>query len=174
MPGIEVGVACSGGTTRAGGSAAEENGGGGAPVSSGRGGGVGELCEVEAQLMEGSAWVERLRRGGFTAASRSPAFGRSGGGVLGFAVEEVAKERGKRVAGVFVVLMCTKDRELRLYLGRATATAMWRPAVAFWARGGARRLQRKGRGRWRGQARRVEKLSKQEVASWPFHSGGRR
>jgi len=33
MPGIEVGVDCSGGVTRAGGSAAEKNGGGGAPVS---------------------------------------------------------------------------------------------------------------------------------------------
>jgi len=60
---------------------AEENGGGGAPVSSGRGGGVGELREVKAKLKEGSAWAERLRRGGFTAASSSPAFGRSGGGV---------------------------------------------------------------------------------------------
>ena len=55
MAGIEVGVACNGGAMRAGGSAAEENGGGGAPVSFGRGGGVGELREVEAQLMEGSA-----------------------------------------------------------------------------------------------------------------------
>ena len=33
MPGIEVGVDCSGGVTRAGRSAAEKNGGGGAPVS---------------------------------------------------------------------------------------------------------------------------------------------
>jgi hypothetical protein len=85
-------VACSGGATRAGGSAAEENGGGGAPVSSGQGGGVGELCEVEAQLMVGSVWVERLRRGGFTAASSPLAFGRSGGGVLGCGVGETAKE----------------------------------------------------------------------------------
>jgi hypothetical protein len=42
MPGIEVGVACSGSAMRAGRSAAEENGGGGALVSSGRGGGVGD------------------------------------------------------------------------------------------------------------------------------------
>jgi hypothetical protein len=42
MPGIEVGVPCSGGATRVGGSAAEENDGVGAPVSSGQGGGVGE------------------------------------------------------------------------------------------------------------------------------------
>ena len=91
MAGIEVGVACNGGAMRAGGSAAEENGVGGAPVSFGRGGGVGELREIEAQLMEGSAWAKRLRRGGFTAASSSPAFGRSGGGVLGSGVEERAK-----------------------------------------------------------------------------------
>jgi hypothetical protein len=77
---------------RAGGSAAEENGGGGAPMSSGRGGLVGELREVEAQLMVGSAWAKRLRRGGFTAASSSLAFGRSGGGVLGSGVGETAKE----------------------------------------------------------------------------------
>jgi hypothetical protein len=43
MPGIEVGVACSGSVTSAGGSVVEVNGGGGAPVSSGRGGGVGKL-----------------------------------------------------------------------------------------------------------------------------------
>ena len=91
MPGIEVGVGCSGGATRACGSAAEENSGGGAPVSSGRGGGVGELREVEAQLMEGSAWAKRLQRGGFTTASSSPAFGRSGGGVLGSGVGEMVK-----------------------------------------------------------------------------------
>jgi hypothetical protein len=77
---------------RAGGSAVEENDGGGAPVSSWRGGGVGELREVEAQLMVGSVWAERLRRGGFTVASSSPAFGRSGGGVLGSGVGETAKE----------------------------------------------------------------------------------
>jgi hypothetical protein len=33
MPGIEVGVGCSGGAMRASGSAAEKNGGVGAPVS---------------------------------------------------------------------------------------------------------------------------------------------
>ena len=65
--------------------------GGGVPVGIGRGGGVGELREVEAQLMEGSAWAKRLQRGGFTTASSSPAFGRSGGGVLGSGVEERAK-----------------------------------------------------------------------------------
>src|SRR6185437_9017829 len=41
---------------------------------------------------------------------------------------------------------------------------------AWQSRGGH---SERGRGRWGAQARRVEKLSKQEVASWPFHSGGR-
>ena len=44
-------------------------------MRSGRGRGVGELREVEAQLMEGSAWAEKSCSGGFTAASSSPVFG---------------------------------------------------------------------------------------------------
>ena len=35
-----------------------------APTGSGQGGGVGELREVEAKLMEGVARAEGLRRGG--------------------------------------------------------------------------------------------------------------
>jgi hypothetical protein len=96
---------------------------------------VGELREVEAQLMVGSAWAERLRRGGFTAASSSPAFGRSGGGILGSGVGETAKERGKRFAGVLVVLMRAKDRALGCCNEPSTVAARWWPAVAFWARG---------------------------------------
>ena len=61
MPGIEVGVACSGGATRAGGSAAEENGGGGAPVRIGRGGGVGELRGAKAELLVWSVRAEEDR-----------------------------------------------------------------------------------------------------------------
>ena len=96
---------------------------------------MGELREVEAQLMEGSAWAERSCSGGFTAASSSPAFGWSGGGVLGSGVGEMAKERGDRVAGFLVVLERAKDRALGCYLGQATAAARWRPAGVFWARG---------------------------------------
>ena len=92
-------MACSGGATRAGRSAAEENGGGGAPVSSERGGGVGELREVEAQLMEGSAREDGLRRGGSTTASSSPAFKRSGGGVLGFGVGKWQKNERNSLRG---------------------------------------------------------------------------
>jgi len=129
MPGIEVRVACSGSAMRAGGSAAEENGGGGAPLSSGQGGGVGELREVEAQLMEGSAREDGLRRGGSTAASSSPVFGRSGGCVLGSWVGEMAKERGERVVGLLVVLLRVKDRALGCYSEPSTAAARWQPVV---------------------------------------------
>ena len=89
---------------RAGGSAAEENSGGSAPVSSGRGGGVGELREVEAKLVEGSARAERLQGGGSTVSLCSPACG-GRRRRLGSAVEEVAKERGERIAGLLVVLV---------------------------------------------------------------------
>ena len=124
---------------------------------------MGELREVEAQLMEGSAWAERICNGGFTAASSSPAFRWSGGGVLGSGVGEIAKERGERVAGVFVVLLRARGESGRLCLGRATATARWRPAVVFWARGKAMEAL----------ARRVGVHSKQEVARGPSFGGGR-
>ena len=66
-----------------------------------------------------------------------------GGGVLGSGDGETAKERGDQLAGVFVVLMHAKDRELRLYLGRATAAVRWRPAGRSGVRGT----------RWRAPAR---------------------
>jgi hypothetical protein len=173
MAGIEVGVACSGGATRAGGLAEEENGGGGAPVSSGRGGGVGELREVEVELMEGSAREDGLRRGGSTTASSSPAFGQSGGGVLGSWVGEMAKERGERVAGLLVVLVHARGESGGLYPVLSTAAARWRTAVVFWACGTGMEAPARGvegggsLGATRGEA------SRQEVASRPFHSGGR-
>jgi hypothetical protein len=83
----------------------------------------------------GSAWAERLRRGRFTAASSSPAFGRSGSGVLGSGVGETAKEQGERFAGVLVVLVRAKDRALRCCSEPFTAVVRWWPAVVFWARG---------------------------------------
>jgi len=73
----------------------------------------------------------------------------SGGGVPGSGVGEMAKGRGERVEGVLVVPMRARDRALGLCPELSTVTARWRPAVVFWARGGARILQRKGRGRWR-------------------------
>ena len=77
MPGIEVGVGCSGSATRAGGRRRRELDGEVAPTGSGRGGGVGELCEVEAKLMEGLAWAEEGCSGRFMAVSSLPAFGQS-------------------------------------------------------------------------------------------------
>ena len=45
--------------------------------------------------------------------------------------------------------MRAKERAAETLSELATATKMWRPAVVSGARGGARRLQRKGKGRWR-------------------------
>ena len=91
MPGIEVGVGCSGGATRAGGRRRRELDGEIAPTGSGRGGGVGELRKVEVELMEGSVRAEEGCSGGFTAASSTLAFGWSGGGVSRSGVGEKAK-----------------------------------------------------------------------------------
>jgi hypothetical protein len=104
--------------------------GGTAPVGSGRGGGAGKLHEVEAQLMEGSAWAERSCSGGFTSVSSSPAFGWSGGGILGSRVGEKAKERGERVAGVFVVLLHARGESGGLYPVLSMAAVRWRLAAA--------------------------------------------
>ena len=57
----------------------------------GRGETVWELREGEARLMVGSVGVERVWGGGSAAAWSSPAFGVSGGGVLGRGVRELAK-----------------------------------------------------------------------------------
>ena len=133
---------------------------------------MGEVREAEAQLMEGSAWAERICSGGFTAASSSPAFGWSGGGVLGSGVGEMAKERGEQVAGVFVVLLRARDLALGCYSEPSTAAARWRPAVdccCVARRGGHSARDRSGgelrRDAWEGHV-------KQEVASRPFHGGG--
>jgi len=60
---------------------------------------VGELREVEAQLMEGSAREDGLRRGGSTIASSSPAFKRSGGGVLGSGLGKWRNYEGNGLRG---------------------------------------------------------------------------
>ena len=69
-----------------------------------------------------------------------------GGGVLGSGDGETAKERGDQLAGVFVVLMHAKDQELRLYLGRATVAARWRPADGLGRVAREERPQREGIG----------------------------
>ena len=84
----------------------------------------------------------------------------------------MTKERGERVAGLLVVLVRTRGESGGLYLSRATAAARWRPAVVFWARGTGMEAPARGvkggrsLGAMRGEA------SMQEVAPWPFHSGG--
>jgi len=65
MPGIEVGVGCSGSATRAGGRRWRELNDEVAPTGSGRGGGVGELCGFKAELLVWSARAVELRSYGF-------------------------------------------------------------------------------------------------------------
>ena len=55
----------------------------GAPVVDRRQEVVGELRESEAKLLAGSAWAERVWRGGATVSSGSPACRVDGGAVLG-------------------------------------------------------------------------------------------
>jgi len=54
-----------------------------------------ELREVEAVLKVGAVGVERVWGGGSAAGWSSPAFGVSGGGVLGRGVRELAKRGGE-------------------------------------------------------------------------------
>ena len=76
-----------------------------------------------------------------------------GGGVLRSGDGETAKEQGERVVGLLVVLVRAKDRELRLYLGRATAAARWRPAsrsgAAWQSDGSTARGEEERRELWR-------------------------
>ena len=95
-----------------------------------------ELREVEAVLKVEAVGVERVWGGGSAAGWSSPAFGVSGGGVLGRGVRELAKRGGEKSAGLLVVLRRAKDRELGLWFGLSTAAARWRPPGRFWARRG--------------------------------------
>ena len=78
------------------------HGGGVAPAGSGRGGGVGELREVEMELMEGSARAEGWQRGGLTVSLCSPACGgrRRRSGVWGWG-------NGKRMRGTGCGATCS-------------------------------------------------------------------
>ena len=70
--------------------------------------------------------------------SSLPGFERSGGVVLERGSEEKVKELSDYLAGVLVVLMRARGESGGLCLGRATATARWRPA------GGSVRVARRG------------------------------
>ena len=74
--------------------------------------------------------------------------GWSGGGVLGRGIAEQAKERVEKVSGVFVRLVRALGEGGGLSLGRAMATARWRPCGGFGRRGEGRGHQRDGKGRW--------------------------
>ena len=50
-----------------------------------------------------------------------------GGGVLEVWGGELARERGERKAGVFLVLKRVREGKLRLFPELATAAARWRP-----------------------------------------------
>jgi len=137
-----------------------------------RGGGVGELREAKAELARVSARAEELQRGGSTAGLSSPGLRMDGGCVLGSGSGETAKERGERFAGVLVVLVRATGESGRLYPVLSTAAARWRPA------GGSGRVARRGEGTARGKSGGGSlgatrgAASRQEVAPWPFHSGG--
>ena len=78
-------------------------------------------------LIAGSVRAERLWRRGSTAGLSSPAFKWSGGSVLSSGIGEMAKERGEKLSGVFVVRLRVRNREPRCCCGLATAAARWRP-----------------------------------------------
>ena len=89
-----------------------------------------------------------------------------GGGVLGSGDGETAKERGDQLAGVFVLLMRAKDRELRLYLGRVTAG---RSGAAWQSDGSTARGVEERRELWRNAWEGHVKL---EVAGLALSSDG--
>ena len=91
---------------------------------------MGELRGAKAELLVWSARAKEDRSYEFHCELGSPACSLDGGGVLERGSEEKAKGRGERVAGVLVVLLRARNRALGLCLGRATATARWRPAGA--------------------------------------------
>ena len=98
-----------------------------------------------------------------------------GGGVVpGSGVGEMVKGRGERVEGVLVVPMRARDRALGLCPELSTATARWRPAVVFWARGGARRAPAlRGRGRWKlGRDAWASKARRRWLGGPPSVAGG--
>ena len=108
-----------------------------------------ELREVEAVLKVGAVGVERVWGGGSAAGWSSPAFGVSGGGVLGRGVRELAKRGGEKSAGLLVVLRRAKDRELGLWFGLSTAAARWQPAVVSGHVAREVEGQREAKERWR-------------------------
>ena len=143
-------------------------------MSSGRGEVARELRGSEAERLVRSIEGGEGWRRGFDGEVELVGARAGGGGVLGILGRERAKGRGELVEGVLVVSLRARDWALGFCLGRATATARWRPAAASGWRG-------KGK---RGPARGVEAVErssatrgcqrKQEVAGEAAQSGRRR
>ena len=100
----------------------------GSLVSSGRGEVARELRGSEAERLVRSIEGGEGRRWGFDGEVELVGARAGGGGVLGILGRERAKGRGELVEGVLVVPLRAIDWALGLCLGRATATARWRPA----------------------------------------------
>ena len=99
---------------------------------------------------------------------------RSGGGVLGRRSGEHVKEQAEWNAGVLVMLVRARGEGGGLCLGRATATARWRPAGARCCVARQGKVQREAKSGGGGRARRVGRFCKQEVAGLALHSSGDR
>jgi hypothetical protein len=107
---------------------------------------VWELRGLTVELARMSTRAEELRRGGFDGGLSSPAFKVERQRVLGRVNAEQAKERVEWLAGAFVRLMRALGEGGGLILGRATATARWRPCGGSGQRGEGRGHQREAKG----------------------------
>ena len=106
-----------------------------APVGIGRGGGVCELREVEAELIVGSAWAEEGCRGWSTVSFELVGAQAVGGGVPEVLGRERARQGGESDARLLQVLGRTRVGVLGLCAALAMAVARWRPrssAGAAW------------------------------------------
>jgi len=110
---------------------------------------VWEVHGLTAELAKVSARAAELRRGGFDGGLSSPAFKVERRRVLGCGNAEQAKERVEWLAGAFVRLVRALGEGGGLSLGRATATARWRPCGGSGRRGEGRGAPAQGKGRWR-------------------------
>ena len=113
-----------------------------------------------------------MRRCGLDGGLSSPAFWVERRRVLWRGSKEQAKGRTEWKAGVFVVPVHVLGEGGGLCLGRATATAWWRPAAALGGVALQERLQREAKGSGGGAARRVGASAKQEGAGLALHCAG--
>ena len=129
----------NGGSTVSSGGWSSGNSGEVAPVGIGRGGGVCELREVEAELIVGSAWAKEGCRRWSTMSFELVGAQAIGGGVPEVLGRERARQGGESDAGLLQVLGRARVGVLGLCVAVATAAARWRPrssAGAAWQREG--------------------------------------